>query len=112
MPYGKYRGRKMSEIPDGYLLWMFDNDKLSNDLKENVQERIGLLRFLRDRQEKEDRKHKLGEMENQLLQYIYEHIGGSENISSIEENCGSIWIETESGTYYIQVENCSEDHMK
>lgn len=25
MPFGKHGGKKMSEVPDAYLLWLWDN---------------------------------------------------------------------------------------
>jgi len=36
MPYGKYKGMKMSEVPASYLLWLIDNDKCSGDVREYI----------------------------------------------------------------------------
>lgn len=33
MPYGKYRGIKMINVPADYLLWLYDNNKCSGELR-------------------------------------------------------------------------------
>lgn len=33
MPYGKYRGVKMINVPADYLLWLFDNNKCSGEVR-------------------------------------------------------------------------------
>lgn len=30
MPWGKFRGRKMAEVPDGYLQWLAENSRDDN----------------------------------------------------------------------------------
>jgi len=47
------------------------------------------------------------EIKDSIANYVIEIIG--DNISSVEENCGSIWLETETGdTWFIQVEKCQK----
>ncbi len=36
MPYGKYKGMKMSEVPASYLLWLLDFDKCSGAVREYI----------------------------------------------------------------------------
>ena len=33
MPFGKHKGKKMSDVPHGWLLWMYDRGKLSGGSK-------------------------------------------------------------------------------
>lgn len=33
MPNGIHKGKKMSSVPAEYLLWVFDNDKCSKDVR-------------------------------------------------------------------------------
>jgi hypothetical protein len=43
MTFGKYQGVPLSEIPDGYLLWVLDNIKsLSPTLRSAIRVRLGL----------------------------------------------------------------------
>lgn len=37
MPYGKYEGKKMEDVPDDYLLWLYDNDKATCDVKNYIE---------------------------------------------------------------------------
>lgn len=30
MPYGKYKGKKMANVPARYLMWLYDNNKCSD----------------------------------------------------------------------------------
>lgn len=43
MPYGKFKGDKLENVPAYYLLWMYDNGKLNNELKAYVDENRTLL---------------------------------------------------------------------
>lgn len=50
MPYGKYKGKKMANIPASYLLWMYRNDKLFKALEVYVEENMDAL----EKEEKEE----------------------------------------------------------
>lgn len=50
MPYGKYKGKKMANIPASYLLWMYRNDKLFKALEVYVEENMDVL----EKEEKEE----------------------------------------------------------
>ena len=43
MPWGKYRGEKMANVPASYLLWLFSQHKLRDDIKKYVEENILIL---------------------------------------------------------------------
>lgn len=36
MPYGKYAGKRMGDVPAVYLLWLFDNGKCTPEVKSYV----------------------------------------------------------------------------
>jgi hypothetical protein len=43
MPFGKYRGWELRDIPNSYLLWVLDTcDNIGPTLREAIRERVGL----------------------------------------------------------------------
>jgi hypothetical protein len=38
MPFGKHKGEKLGNVPSSYLLWIYDNLDLRDDLKDYIQE--------------------------------------------------------------------------
>jgi len=36
MPNGIHKGKKMADVPADYLLWLLDNNKCSNDVREYI----------------------------------------------------------------------------
>ena len=44
MPFGKYKGKEISEIPHGYLLYMYDRKKFAGKLKKMVEDVVPVLR--------------------------------------------------------------------
>lgn len=43
MPWGKYRGKQLDEIPDDYLMWILDHaDSASDTLKEAIRIQLKL----------------------------------------------------------------------
>lgn len=43
MPYGKYQGKKMSDIPASYLIWLHNNGKCSPLVAAYIKENINAL---------------------------------------------------------------------
>jgi len=43
MPYGRYKGRKMANIPAGYLLWLLENNKCCSKVKKYIEESMAAL---------------------------------------------------------------------
>lgn len=37
MPYGKYEGRQIKDVPADYLLWLYYNDRASPAIEEYVE---------------------------------------------------------------------------
>lgn len=44
LPFGKFRGCRIGEVPDSYLVWLSENDwfeKKYPDLQERINEELG-----------------------------------------------------------------------
>ena len=44
MPFGKYKGTKMANIPASYLIWIFENNKCSIEVIKYVRENLDVLK--------------------------------------------------------------------
>jgi len=44
MPFGKYKGDKMANIPPSYLLWLYENDKCYGDVKSYIRDNLDVLK--------------------------------------------------------------------
>ena len=44
MPYGKYKGEKMANVPPDYFLWLYENDKCQNYVKNYIIENIDVIK--------------------------------------------------------------------
>ena len=44
MPYGKYKGEKMANVPPDYLLWLYENDKCQNYVKNYIIENLDVIK--------------------------------------------------------------------
>lgn len=40
MPFGKYKGEKMANIPASYLLWLYENSKVYGEVKEYIKNNL------------------------------------------------------------------------
>lgn len=43
MPWGKYQGDKMINVPASYLIWLYDNNKCSGDVKAYIEDNYDVL---------------------------------------------------------------------
>ena len=43
MPYGKHKGTKMANVPPDYLLWLYDNNRCSGEVKRYIFDNIDVL---------------------------------------------------------------------
>ena len=43
MPWGKYKGEKMANVPAAYLLWLYDSNQCSKDVKVYIKENYDVL---------------------------------------------------------------------
>lgn len=44
MPWGKYAGQKMANVPASYLIWLLENNKCSGDVKKYIQDNLEVLK--------------------------------------------------------------------
>lgn len=44
MPYGKYKGVKIANIPADYLIWIFENNKCTPEVAKYIGENIDVLK--------------------------------------------------------------------
>jgi hypothetical protein len=66
MTFGKYAGIPLSEVPEGYLVWVLDNlDKLSPTLRSAIRIRLGLEAVAKTAQEVKDPFENLFARQNQ-----------------------------------------------
>ena len=56
MPFGKYKGNKMSEVPDHYLMWLWENTDLRDPLKSYIESNLTVIKtnIKRKQQSKSD----------------------------------------------------------
>lgn len=45
MPWGKYEGKLMEDVPADYFIWLLENNKCSGDVKKYIQENEKSLRM-------------------------------------------------------------------
>ena len=45
MPYGKYKGEKMCNVPASYLLWLWENHKCCQLVKMYIEENMDVLKI-------------------------------------------------------------------
>lgn len=43
MPFGKYKGEKLANVPASYLLWLYDNNKCNQYLREYIEDNMDVL---------------------------------------------------------------------
>lgn len=44
MPWGKYKGTKMPNVPDEYLLWLHDEKKCNGEVLNYIEDNLDALR--------------------------------------------------------------------
>jgi len=44
MPWGKYKGYNMANVPASYLLWLYDNNKCDGQVKDYILDNLSFLR--------------------------------------------------------------------
>lgn len=45
MPFGKYKGSKMIDVPASYLLWLYDNGLKDGDIKNYILDNMVILEW-------------------------------------------------------------------
>lgn len=44
MPYGRYEGDAMIDVPASYLIWLYENNKCNVEVNEYIEDCIDALR--------------------------------------------------------------------
>lgn len=44
MPFGIHKGKRMIDIEQSYLLWLYINDKCNAEVKEYIKDNLDVLR--------------------------------------------------------------------
>ena len=44
MPFGKYAGQKMANVPPEYLLWIFENNKCSAEVAKYIADNLEVIK--------------------------------------------------------------------
>lgn len=44
MPYGKHQGKKMIDVPNEYLLWLYEEKKCSGDVKLYIFDNLDVIK--------------------------------------------------------------------
>lgn len=45
MPWGKFKGTKMGNVPAEYLLWLYENDKCDGPVKEYIEDNLDVIKI-------------------------------------------------------------------
>ena len=43
MPFGKYKGTKMGNVPAEYLMWLYDNNKCDKAVREYIEDNLDVI---------------------------------------------------------------------
>ncbi|MFA5152432.1 MAG: DUF3820 family protein [Clostridia bacterium] len=44
IPFGKYQGEKMANVPPEYLLWLYENNKVYGDVKQYIKDNLDVIK--------------------------------------------------------------------
>lgn len=44
MPFGAHKGKPMVEVPDQYLLWIWNENKCNNDVREYIKDNLDAIK--------------------------------------------------------------------
>lgn len=44
MPFGKYKGEKIGNIPADYLLWLYENNKCDKSVREYIEDYMDVIK--------------------------------------------------------------------
>ena len=44
MPYGKYKGKLMENVPASYLMWLYDEGKCNEEVRDYIKDNLDVLK--------------------------------------------------------------------
>lgn len=51
MPFGKHKGKRLDEIPDGYWIYQYDRGQLKGELLKYAEENVSIIRFMNEKKD-------------------------------------------------------------
>lgn len=45
MPFGIHKGKRLIDVPAGYLIWLYEENKCSGELRKYIAENMGALKM-------------------------------------------------------------------
>jgi uncharacterized protein (DUF3820 family) len=45
MPWGKFKGKRLIDVPAHYLLWLIENNKCSGEVKKYIEDNIDTIKI-------------------------------------------------------------------
>jgi uncharacterized protein (DUF3820 family) len=52
MPYGIHKGKEMQDVPADYLLWLYEEGKLTEPVREYIEDNLEVLKVEIERNKK------------------------------------------------------------
>jgi uncharacterized protein (DUF3820 family) len=44
MPFGRYKGDKMANVPASYLMWLYDENRYSKEVGDYIEDNLDVLK--------------------------------------------------------------------
>jgi len=44
MPFGKYKGQEMADVPPDYLLWLYENNKCYGEVRLYILDNLNVIK--------------------------------------------------------------------
>ncbi len=44
MPFGIHKGKQLEQVPDEYLIWLYENNKCYGELKEYIEDNLDIIK--------------------------------------------------------------------
>lgn len=44
MPFGKYKNEKMANVPASYLMWLYNENKCSKEVRDYIEDNLDVLK--------------------------------------------------------------------
>ena len=45
MPFGKHKGVEMANVPADYLIWLYENEKCTDEVREYIEDNMDVLKI-------------------------------------------------------------------
>lgn len=52
MPYGVHKDKNMVDVPASYLLWLYENNKCSGEVKQYIEDNLDVIKVEVERRSK------------------------------------------------------------